>query len=265
MRLVIWNCQGGLHRNIVAIEALQPDLAIIQECECPDRLRSREAAWHARPVVWCGDSPIRGLAVISFTGAQLEGDAAHAPSLKHLLPVVVTGAHNFRLLAVWTKEDAEQRAMYIGQAVVGVQRYASFIAGDATVVVGDFNSNQIWDRPGRPYRHAERVDILARQGLVSAYHHHHGEAQGDETRNTYYMYRELEHSFHIDYCFVPWVWMPYVKSVQVKAYADWRCMCDHCPMVITFDFERKDCLLHPLRRELNLSATGLLLARPHRL
>lgn len=44
MRLVTWNCQGGLHRKIAAIEALEPDLAIIQECECPDRLRSRAEA-----------------------------------------------------------------------------------------------------------------------------------------------------------------------------------------------------------------------------
>lgn len=265
MRLVTWNCQSGLHRKIAAIEALQPDLAIIQECECPDRLRSRAAAWHTRPIVWCGDSPTKGLAVISFTGAQLEVDAAHDPSLKHLLPVVVTDAHNFRLLAVWTKEDAEQRAMYIGQAVLGVQRYASFIADDATVVAGDFNSNQIWDRPGRPYMHAEMVQLLDGLGLVSAYHHHHGEAQGAETRSTFYMYRKQERSFHIDYCFMPKAWAPHLKSVQVGAYADWRHLSDHCPMVVEFDFDRKSSLLYRLRHDTNLNWTGLMSAGHHRL
>jgi len=186
------------------------------------------------------------VAVISFTGAQLEVDAAHDSSLKHLLPVLVTGSHGFRLLAVWTKEDAEQRAMYIGQAVLGVQRYAPFIAGDATVV-GDFNSNQIWDRPDRQYRHAEMVELLEGRGLVSVYHHHYGEAQGAETRSTFYMYRKQERGFHIDYCFALKAWMPYLMFVQVGAYADWRHLSDHCPLVVEFDFETRSGPLHLLR------------------
>ena len=236
MRIVTWNCQGGFHRKAEAVERLQPDLAIIQECECPDRLRSRGEAWRTRPIVWCGDAPTKGLAVIAFTGAQLEVDPIYDATLKHLLPVLVTGSRSFRLLAVWTKEDAEQRAMYIGQAVLGAQRYAPFIAGDATVVAGDFNSNQIWDRPERPYRHAQLVELLERPGLVSAYHQHYGEAQGAETRGTFYMYRKQERGFHIDYCFVPKAWAPYLKSVQVGAYAEWRYLSDHCPLVVEFDF-----------------------------
>lgn len=111
--------------------------------------------------------------------------------------------------------------MYIGQAMLGVQRYAPFIAGDATVAAGDFNSNQIWDRPGRPYLHAEMVQLLDCHGLVSAYHHHYAEAQGAETRSTFYMYRKQERGFHIDHCFVPRAWAPYLKSVQVGVFVDW--------------------------------------------
>jgi hypothetical protein len=190
------------------------------------------------------------LAVSSFTGARLEVNATHDSSLKHLLPVIVSGSHSFRLLAVWTKEDDEQRAMYIGQAVLGVQRYKSFIAGDATVVMGDFNSNQIWDRPGRPYLHAEMVQLLDCHGLVSAYHHHCAEAQGAETRSTFYMYRKQECGFHIDHCFVPRAWAPYLKSVQVGTYADWRHLSDHCPMVVEFDFERMSRPSHQIRNVL---------------
>jgi len=58
MRLVTWNCQGGFHRKAQAIESLHPDLAIIQECECPDRLRSRASAWHARPIMRSADDPV---------------------------------------------------------------------------------------------------------------------------------------------------------------------------------------------------------------
>jgi exodeoxyribonuclease III len=238
VRLVTWNCQGGLHRKAAALEKLQPDLAIIQECECPERLRARVAAWEPHPMVWCGDSPTKGLAVISFTGAQLAVDPVYDPSLKHLLPVVVTGPRSLRVLAVWTKEDDAKQASYIGQAVLGVQKYESFIAGGPTVVAGDFNSNQAWDRPNRAYNHAGLVALLASRGLVSAYHDHFAEPQSAETRNTFYMYHHAERGFHIDHCFVPKVWLPYLRSVEVGTYADWHELSDHCPLVIELDFGR---------------------------
>jgi len=51
VRVVTWNCQGGFRRKAEVIEALQPDLAIIQECECPDRLRAQAAAWQTRDLL----------------------------------------------------------------------------------------------------------------------------------------------------------------------------------------------------------------------
>ena len=48
MQIVTWNSRGGFRRKAEVIEALQPDLAIIQECECPDWLRAQAAAWQAR-------------------------------------------------------------------------------------------------------------------------------------------------------------------------------------------------------------------------
>ena len=56
------------------------------------------------------------------------------------------------------------------------------------------------------------------------------------TRNTFYMYRKQERGFHIDHCFVPNAWAPYLESVQVGADADWRQLSDHCPMVVDFEF-----------------------------
>lgn len=71
------------------------------------------------------------------------------------------------------------------------------------------------------------MGLLKGYGLVSAYHQHYGEAQGIETRSTFYIYRKQERGFHIDYCFVLKAWTPYLRSIQVGAYADWRHLSDH--------------------------------------
>jgi endonuclease/exonuclease/phosphatase family metal-dependent hydrolase len=79
--------------------------------------------------------------------------------------------------------------------------------GKAPVVAaGDFNSNVQWDanRPGR--NHTEVVRLFDSHGLISAYHAHHEEKQGAETRPTYYFYRHTDKPFHIDYVFVPKRW-----------------------------------------------------------
>jgi endonuclease/exonuclease/phosphatase family metal-dependent hydrolase len=232
VRLVTWNCQGGFRNKSEAIEALRPDIAIIQECEAPDRLRTAGRQWAERSIIWHGENPTKGLAIIAFNGAQLTLDASHDPTLKHLIPVSVTGEPSFRVLAVWTKVDEARQAAYVGQAVLGVRKYVPFLSGSEVVVAGDFNSNQIWDAPNRRYRHAELVEGLAAHGLVSIYHDYYRELHGAESRNTFYMYRQLGRPFHIDYCFVPRAWARRVRSVEVGAFDHWSQLSDHCPLIV---------------------------------
>lgn len=238
MRIVTWNCQGGFRHKADKIAALEPDIAIIQECEAPDRLPAHDAGWSQRPLCWHGDNPRgKGVAVFASFGNQLTIDPIHDPSIKYVVPVVVAGPSSFNLLAVWTKEDDDKKAMYIGQALAGVNAYASFIEGGPTMVVGDFNSNLIWDRPDN-HRHADVVAALDGHGLVSIYHHWYQERQGAESRNTFYMYRTPDRGFHIDYCFIPRSWLPYVRGVQVGAHEAWSDLSDHCPLIVDIDFDR---------------------------
>jgi hypothetical protein len=70
------------------------------------------------------------------------------------------------------------------------------------IVIGDFNSNTIWDRHHREHSHSQLVAKLGRFGLVSAYHTLRGELQGQEVTPTQFMYRHLAQSYHLDYAFV---------------------------------------------------------------
>lgn len=239
MRIVTWNCQGSFRRKIAAIEALQPDLAIIEECECAERLRSVDAEWEHRDIAWCGDRPTKGLAVVAFNGLRLKVDPCYDLAIKHLLPITVTGARDFHLLAVWTKQTGKDSAGYVGQACLGIQAYSQFIAAAQTVMAGDFNSNTIWDRSGRPYSHSIMVRMLAERGLHSAYHWHFREQQGCETRNTLFMARSLQRGYHIDYCFLPEAWLPQLQRASVGNCDDWLTLSDHCPAILDVDFSKR--------------------------
>jgi hypothetical protein len=47
LRIVTWNCQGAYGRKAPLIEALHPDIAIIQECKCPDYWRAQPLAGYS--------------------------------------------------------------------------------------------------------------------------------------------------------------------------------------------------------------------------
>lgn len=101
------------------------------------------------------------------------------------------------------------------------------------VAAGDFNSNVQWDANRRGRNHTEVVRLLEGYGLISAYHAHHDERQGEETRPTYYFYRHQDKPFHIDYLFVPKDWK--LGSVEVGSFSEWGYLSDHVPVVGDLD------------------------------
>lgn len=88
---------------------------------------------------------------------------------------------------------------------------------DPTIIAGDLDNNVIWDRPGWPMNHATHLRRLNRRGLVSAYNHLRGEADGTETEPTHYRRdrREDRPTYHIDYMFLQEPWLGYVENFSV--------------------------------------------------
>lgn len=76
------------------------------------------------------------------------------------------------------------------------------------------------------------------------------------------MYRKQERGFSSDYCFLPKVWVPNLRSVQVGAYVDWRHLNDHCPTVIKIDFERLNKPSHQIRNVLRKYGIRLTQRKP---
>ena len=62
MKLVVWNCAGGIRAKWSLIEDLQPDVAIVIECDQPDR--PPHLGFDSS--VWMGRLPHKGLGVFGF-------------------------------------------------------------------------------------------------------------------------------------------------------------------------------------------------------
>jgi exodeoxyribonuclease-3 len=241
MRLVAWNCNMALHRKLAALMALKPDIAVLSECASPERLIDRlgAGALDCEPV-WIGANRDKGLAVLAFNGYRAcLAHAVYRKSLRLIAPVRVEGPTSFNLLAVWAQNfsDGIRRKRQPGPLRLALTRdYPAFLGEGPAIVAGDFNNNVFWDRPGYRINHAHTVALLERYGLVSAYHHARGEAQGAETEPTLYWRDRVKDgpTYHIDYIFLPRAWAAGLREMSVGRFADWcgAGFSDHVPLVI---------------------------------
>ena len=225
MRLVTWNCcRGAFDRKVPLLDRLAADIAVVQECARP--------ACESPTCLWFGDNLRQGLAVRARPPYRLKALPPLRDVPKYVIPIAVSGPRRFTLLAVWML-GKPQAHPYVEGAIRAIEMYRELIASSPTVVLGDLNSNTIWDHQHKPHlSHSGLVARLAELGLVSAYHHYRAEPHGRETKPTFYFQWKKERPYHIDYCFLPRKWARHGLRVQVGSYETWRSWSDHRPLVV---------------------------------
>ena len=140
----------------------------------------------------------------------------------------------FTLFAIWAMSNKENyEARYIGQVWLAINYYEEML-GDATILIGDFNSNKIWDYKARVGDHSDVVNKLADNNIYSIYHRHFEMEQGKEKHPTFFLQRNLNKSYHIDYCFASADLIDRVQNVEVGTYQNWTAYSDHSPLIIDF-------------------------------
>jgi endonuclease/exonuclease/phosphatase family metal-dependent hydrolase len=229
MRLVTWNCnKGPYQKKVPRLESLNRDIAVIQEC--PKPLVESERC------LWFGDNPKQGVTVLARAPYRLRRLPVLENVPKFVVPIQVLGPIHFTLFAVWSKTDQPYR--YIRGVVKAVQMYREMFTSSACVLMGDLNSNAIWDHTHpAELNHSALVTLMDSLGLTSAYHGFYNEEQGRETRPTlYYRWNELS-SFHIDYCFLPVAWAKQLTCVEVGGYEEWQGLSDHRPLFVDIAVE----------------------------
>lgn len=224
MRIVTWNCcRGAYARKAPLLDPLAPDIAVIQEVAQPERQSPR--------CLWFGDNPRQGVAVQAAPPYRLRALPPVAGVPRYVVPVAVTGPKRFTLFAVWAK--GKQVDPYVEGVLKAAALYPSMTGSPPSVLIGDLNSNALWDSSHKPGRsHSALVALLAERGLVSAYHSYFQEAHGRETLPTYYFLWKEERPYHLDYCFLPRRWARTIQRVEVGGYEEWQRHSDHRPLLV---------------------------------
>ena len=220
MRIVSWNCSMAYYKKRHLIEALQPDVVILQEVAKKDILAAQLPF-----AVWTGSNPHKGLGVLGFASACYKMTENTDPNLPWHLPFSIDGLN---IIALWAHQ-LHRELRYVRVTHEIVDRHTGFLSGDKALLMGDFNSNTVWDRfhPGR--NHSMLVEKLTALGLSSVYHCQEVTEHGAETTKTYFHTRKQQFGHHIDYAFVS---DGMAAHLRVGDAGDWLAHSDHMPLIL---------------------------------
>lgn len=257
MRIVSWNCKLALDRKWTRLQALGLDLAIVQECASPAILAARGVDLDPGRCLWTAksnaDNANKGLGVFAGEGvdirvaprwAEVVSRWADQPyRLDVLLPFEVTAPRRLNILAVWSfnNRGLPGRAGMPGPVLVAVDELRDWLNAAPSLVIGDFNSNVIWDRPRNANSFSRNIAALNQLGLRSVWHHVTGGVFGQEAQATHRW--RADKTYHIDYAFAPDALLDGAdcRIEPLEAWCGPDGVSDHAPLVLdlpTLDQQR---------------------------
>jgi exodeoxyribonuclease-3 len=237
MKVATWNCSMAFRKKAGFILQHKPDILIVQECEHPDKLIFGPGIPKPNDILWFGTNLNKGLGIFSYGDHRFQLLDTHNPELRIIVPIAVSGGmYDFTLYAIWANNPDDPDGRYIEQVWKALHHYDQQLNSKRTMVIGDFNSNTMWDWKHRRGNHSKVVKALADKEIYSCYHLHHKQIQGKEEHPTLYLHRHRDKPYHIDYCFVSSDMANNIESVHIGDYDPWIQFSDHAPVITTFQF-----------------------------
>ena len=218
------------------ILARKPDLLIVQECESLDKFDFSTFPVRPTSTHWCGyKEGKKGVAIFSFGKYSFHVHDSYNAAFSVIVPIILSdGQVSYNVIAVWTVDSGNRDGHYIDQIWNAIDHYDTHITTTRTILIGDFNTNVIFDKKTKAGSHGNMVAKLARKGIVSAYHVRHKQVQGAERDPTFYLYRHQDKPYHLDHCFISADLLSRLKKMEIGKYEDWHKLSDHAPMMVSF-------------------------------
>lgn len=233
MKLINWNCNGAFRNKKYLFNEYEYDILVIQECEDPSKLKEYENSDHN--YLWIGNNKNKGLGIFCKNNISLKrldwsdiNTKYKNEQLESFLPCLIND--EIIIIGVWTKKANSEVFGYIGQFWKYLQLHKDKLIDKKVIIVGDFNSNAIWDKWDRWWNHTNVVDELHQIGIKSLYHIINNEEQGKETNPTFYLQRKLEKPYHIDYIFLSNNLISDFIEIEIGEIEKWLNYSDHLPI-----------------------------------
>ncbi|MBE7123132.1 endonuclease/exonuclease/phosphatase family protein [Bacillus cereus] len=235
MKLVTWNAAMRFRDKIEKILPFTADILVIPECEAPEKWRASKYQKAIEQFLWFGDNPNKGIGIITLNDTyQIELHPSYKKDFRYIIPLIVTGEQDFILFAVWSQNTKNRYDSYIGQIYKALEYYEPLLQ-EPCIIVGDWNSNKIFDHIKRVGTHSEVVELLKGVGIMSAYHYHFNEEHGQESRPTHYFRKEKARPFHIDFLFASEIFLKQLSFFEIGSFEKWIKFSDHIPISTEFD------------------------------
>lgn len=212
---------------------LNPDLIIIQECENDEKLKSHLKSINYSQLIWYCNNPHKGVAIISFNNSQIELNENHNPEFEYIIPVnLKVEKRRINLFCIWAMPHKTERIKrYIGQIWGAINFYSNKLNEDS-ILIGDFNINAIWDKKKIIGNHSDVVGFLDKKNIHSIYHQKTKLEHGDEQNPTFFLLKQKEKPYHIDYCFASKNLFSNQTTIEIGKYQEWIKLSDHMPLTI---------------------------------
>ena len=225
MKIISWNCNRAFRNKFSIIQKYDADIYVIQECENPKKY-PKEFSQFLTNYVWVGENENQGLGIFAKPNIKMVNNDWPVYCLRHFVSVKINDC--FDLVGVWASPPYIEE--YFIYQSINIDKY-----GEGTILIGDFNSNAIWDKDHGKRNHSVVVEQLKSKNIVSAYHMS-GIQHGKEKDSTFYLHRNIEKKFHIDYCFLN---PRNFKSFVIYESESWLKYSDHMPIQVELEIQQR--------------------------
>jgi len=231
LKILTWNCNGAFRKKYEFVEKMDADILVIQECENPELAKDNRYSTWAKNYLWIGEIKHKGLGIFAKEGILITDLKWEDNGLKYFIACRIN--NEFNLIAVWTQRNNSVTYRYIGQFWKYLQINREEMGN--CIILGDFNSNRIWDKKHRSCNHSDVVNELDILGVRSLYHEFHNVLQGEETHPTLFLQKNTMKPYHIDYIFASKDLVPEIISAEIGAHEYWLKLSDHMPFFASLD------------------------------